>query len=645
MHNGLAERLFDVDLERLFDVGVFVDLHNIANQTVRSVDGRFNLEQFYSKIPYLKKVDERFSSKNSKRGNNNQRPKKEKPKKFSRTLKLSPDSALVINHKLGVKNVKVTATTTDDKPFKIEYKVKDKDNVEIQTLGEENLKFTVLEVQKEETKNFFTESAQYLSRVMMSVRSINVKWKHTTSLTVPQFIPEIGDIFGQSTHYDVMSPGLDFAFGFAGQSYIEKAMSRNWLMGDESQTTPAIYSNAKEFNAEIVLEPISGLKITLKGNRTDKRDSQIQFMFADPSILYGGSYIKTHMALATAFKGIDMNDNYKSEVFEKFLSNIPVVTQRLQEQYMGKTYPDRGFLRGTQLAGSTYNIEYGAVNPFSSDVLIPAFMAAYSGKDAKKVDLNPFPGLKSILPNWRITYDGLMRIPFFKRVFKSFNLKHNYECTYEVGSYNSYSDWVTIGDGLGFTKDAVRSGNIPYPIPTSPYNIATVNLNEKFAPVIGFDATFLNDLSLNLQYDIQRKLSLNPSAGKLVEASSKSFTVGGSYKIANFNQVLKIKAKQQNVNNDLTLNLNIKMSNNTSLIREWKISEDDSQGDFSKPTAKPQNGTRTWSVNFTANYVLSKRITLGAYFDYQANTPLVSTNSYPTTSSNYGLQINMSLVK
>ena len=36
---------------------------------------------------------------------------------------------------------------------------------------------------------------------------------------------------------------------------------------------------------------------------------------------------------------------------------------------------------------------------------------------------------------------------------------------------------------------------------------------------------------------------------------------------------------------------------------------------------------------------------MGAYFDYQANTPLVSTSSYPTTSSNYGLSINMSLVK
>lgn len=50
-------------------------------------------------------------------------------------------------------------------------------------------------------------------------------------------------------------------------------------------------------------------------------------------------------------------------------------------------------------------------------------------------------------------------------------------------------------------------------------------------------------------------------------------------------------------------------------------------------------------MNFTANYVVSKRITMGAYFDYQSNTPLVSTTSYPTTNTNYGLSINMSLVK
>jgi cell surface protein SprA len=617
-----------------WDRGTVVDEvssgNTITNQTTRSLDGRFNLEQFYSKIPYLKKVDERFSSKNT----NRKKPttKKEKPKKFNRTIKLNPDSATVINHKLGTKNVKVTATTTDDKPFKIEYKVVDKDNVEIKTLGTENLKFNVLEVLKEERHNFFTEAAQYTSRVLMSVRNVNVRWKKTTSLTIPQFIPEIGDIFGQSTHYDVMSPGLDFAFGFVGQSYIDNALNRGWLLGDETLTSPAIFAKTNEFNAEVLIEPIAGLKITLTGNRTDNRTNQIQFMFADPTTIYGGSYTRTHVAIATAFKGFSAKaeDNYRSATFDKFLANIPIITERLQQQYMGTTYPDRGFLQGTAFAGNTYSLENGAINSSSSDVLIPAFLAAYSGKDASKIDLNPFPGLKAILPNWRVTYDGLMRIPFFKRVFKSFNLNHAYQCAYTVGSFNSFSDWVTIGNGLGFTQDVLTNG----PIPSSPYNIASVSLTEKFAPIIGFTATFLNDISLNLQYDSQRTLTLNSSAGQLVEANSKSFQLGGSYKIANFNQVLKIKTKQQNVNNDLTFNLNVKMSSNTSLIRK-----------FENNTAQATNGTRTWNVSFTMDYVVSKRIKMGAYFDYQNNMPLVSTTSYPTTSSNYGLKIEMSLVK
>ena len=601
----------------------------ITNQTTRQIEGRFNLEQFYTKVPYLKKVDERFSSKNTKR---TKQPKKEKPKKFSRTIKLSPDSVTVINHKMGVKNVKVTATTLEDEPFKLEYKVKDKDNVEIQTLGDQSLKFTITEIQKEETKNFFTEAAQYTCRVLMSVRNINVRLKNTTSLTVPQFVPDIGDAFGQTKDYGELSPGLDFAFGFVGQSYIERAKNKGWLLNDKSQTSPALYARTNEFNVEVQIEPIAGLKITLTGNRTDNRTNQIQFMYDNPTIIYRGSYTKTHMALATALRGtVRAEDNYHSDVFDKFLENIPIVAQRLQDQYTGTTYPDVGFLSEIGLGGYPYSIGNGAVNQSSSDVLIPAFMAAYSGKDARKVTLNPFPGIKEILPNWRITYDGLMRIPFFKRVFKSFSLNHAYQCVYNVGSYNSYSDWVTIGNGLGFTKNVLTTNGAT---PSSPYDIASITLTEKFAPLIGFSATFFNDLSINAQFDDQRALTLNSSAGQLVEAATRSFTLGGSYKIANFNQILKIKSKQQNVNNDLTFNLNVKMSSNTSLIRKMEFN-----------TAQATNGTRTWSINFTANYVVSKRITMGTYFDYSSNTPLVSTNAYPTTNCNYGLSINMSLVK
>ena len=618
-----------------WDRGAIVDGissgNSIASKSSRLIDGRFAMEQFYTKIPYLKKVNERFSGKNNSKS---KVTKKEKAKKFNRTIKLNPDTSTIINHKMGIKKVKVQATTTDGKPFKVDYKVKDKDNIEVTTLGTENLKFTITEIQSVEKHNFFTEAAQYTTRLLMSVRNVSILWKHDVDLSVPQFIPDIGDIFGQTNHYDVMAPGLDFAFGFAGQSYINKALNHGWLKGDPSQTSPAVYGNTKEFKADIVLEPIVGLKITLTGILKDNRTNQIQFMHANPTTLFGGSYSRTHIALATAMKSVKSDDNYNSAIFNQFLENIPVVADRLQQQYMGTTYPEIGFFQtsegGKAMAGKTYSLENGAINKLSSDVLIPAFMAAYSGKDARKVNLNPFPGIKSILPNWQITYDGLMRIPFFKKVFKSFSLKHTYKCEYRVGNFTSFSDWVTIGNGLGFTQDVLTGGAIP----SSPYNISTVTLAEAFAPLIGFNATFMNDMSIDAQFDNQRTLTLNSSAGQLIEDMRSTFKLGLNYKIANFNQVLKLKSSQQNVNNDLTLSLNASMTSSMNLIRK-----------IDAGTAQATSGTRSWTINFLAKYVISKRISLGAFFDYQSNMPMVSTSAYPTTSSNYGLQITMSLVK
>ncbi len=267
---------------------------------------------------------------------------------------------------------------------------------------------------------------------------------------------------------------------------------------------------------------------------------------------------------------------------------------------------------------------------YSADVMVPAFLAAYSGRSASKVTLNPFPGLSEVLPNWRVTYDGLMKMPFFSRHFKSFTLTHAYQCTYSVGSFSSYSDWVTIGEGLGYTQDAL-TGN---PIPSSPYNISSVSITEKFAPLIGFNATMKNNVTFNAEYRDSRTLSLNVSVGQLVEGISRTFVVGAGYKIANFNSVLKLKRKQQGVSNDLTLNFDFSLANNTALIRKIDTN-----------TTQATSGTRTLGINFTANYVMSKRVTLGAYFDHQVNTPLVSSTAYPTTNSNYGLSVNVSLAK
>jgi cell surface protein SprA len=263
-------------------------------------------------------------------------------------------------------------------------------------------------------------------------------------------------------------------------------------------------------------------------------------------------------------------------------------------------------------------------------VLIPAFVAAYSGKNANKVNLSAFPSLKDIMPNWRVTYDGLIKLGNMKKLFKSFTLTHAYQCTYAVGSFSSYSDWVTIGNGLGFINNETSGA----PIPSSPYNISSVTITEKFAPLIGVNATMQNNLTFNAEYRDSRTLTLNSSAGQLVEATSKTLTIGSGYKIANFNTFLKMKGHQQGVSNDLTLNLNFSLANSRALIRKIDVN-----------TAQATSGTRTLSLEFTANYVLSKRVTLGAYLDHQVNTPLVSSSSYPTTNTSYGLSINMSLAK
>ncbi|MBO4956168.1 MAG: cell surface protein SprA, partial [Muribaculaceae bacterium] len=222
-----------------------VNLGNtIANQAVWSVDGRINFEQFYNKIPYLKKINTRFASSSPRQRNNRNnrnnatppKPPEPKPKKFERTYTLKPDTSFVIKHNLRTKKVKITAVKVSDpdNPIEIRSHVIDANNVEILTRGTDNVKFTVTEVKKHR-EGFWEEAAQYATRFLMMTRSATVRWNDTRSLSIPLFMPDVGNIFGQSRSYGPMSPGLDFAFGFVDESYIDRAKERGWLMTETGQ--------------------------------------------------------------------------------------------------------------------------------------------------------------------------------------------------------------------------------------------------------------------------------------------------------------------------------------------------------------------------------------------------------------------------
>ena len=282
-------------------------------------------------------------------------------------------------------------------------------------------------------------------------------------------------------------------------------------------------------------------------------------------------------------------------------------------------------------AGQLFNPEVGTVSETSSDVLIPAFIAAYTGTNPASQYLDPFPSFAHALPNWRVTYDGLVNLGNLKNIFKTFTLTHAYNCTYSVGSYSSYLNWLSAdGGNLGFTLDELTG----MPIPSSPYNISTVAITERFAPLVGVNATLKNELQFNAEWRDQRTLTLNSSAGQVVEASTRGLTIGAGYKIVGFNKVLKMGGSQRGVSNDLTLNADFSLQNTQALIRRI-------ESNYTQATS----GTRTLTINFNASYILSRRLTLAAYFDHQVNTPLVTNAAYPTSNSSYGLSLNLNLAR
>ena len=288
-------------------------------------------------------------------------------------------------------------------------------------------------------------------------------------------------------------------------------------------------------------------------------------------------------------------------------------------------------MKGNPQAGQMFSPEVGTVSETSSDVLIPAFLAAYTGTSPESQYLDPFPSFAHVLPNWRVTYDGLVNLGNLRNIFKSFTLNHAYNCTYTVGSYSSYLNWLTAdGGNLGFTLDELTGE----PIPSSPYNISTVSIAERFAPLVGVTATLKNELQCNAEWRDQRTLTLNSSAGQIVEATTRGLTIGAGYKIVGFNKVLKIAGSSRGVSNDLTVNADFSLQNTQALIRRI-------ESNYTQATS----GTRTLTINFNASYILSRRLTLAAYFDHQVNTPLVTNAAYPTSNSSYGLSLNLNLAR
>jgi cell surface protein SprA len=274
----------------------------------------------------------------------------------------------------------------------------------------------------------------------------------------------------------------------------------------------------------------------------------------------------------------------------------------------------------------------GDVERNSSDVLIPAFIAAYTGQNPNKVGLDIFPSLFKLLPNWKATYEGLMQIPVINKHFKSFTIEHEYKSRYTVGSYTSYPSWDEVNNsGIGYIRNMASNQDIP----SSPYNVMAVSITEDFAPLIRVNSVLLNNMSVKLDYSTRRTVNLNIASYQIVEMSSKELSADLGYRIDHFDKVIHFPKKTNpNFNNDLRVSAGVSYRMAQSLNR--KI-----QDAFTQPTS----GDSQVIIKFTADYNLSKMIMLQGFFDREISQPLVSSTAFPRSKSSFGLSVKVSLMQ
>ena len=510
------------------------------------------------------------------------------------------------------------------------------------------------ENEKRET-NFVTDLAQYLARGLMMVRNVNINIGYKSRTDIPGFSPMIGDFFGQSNAASGLIPGLDFAFGFdGGESFLEKANANNWLVKNTNNISPAIYNQTKNLRMDATIEPFRGLKIDLNALYEDNRRTEIRYMFDGMPKLYGGSFAISTVSLASAFENSNAQNDYASASFSRFLANREIVASRMRSHYQNAVYPNRGFIAETALRDQPFSTANGDVNPNSADVLIPAFLAAYTGRDANNVGLTAFPNLLSMLPNWDVSYNVLQMLPMLQSNFKSLMLTHKYVSQYRVGAFSSFLNWVPMSDNsdLGYIRDVLTGS----PVPSSPYDISAVNLIESFSPLFEARGVLDNNMTLNFRINRTRSLNLNITSYQMVETNDNDLVFGLGYRWANFNRVVgfgsnsikpdrrrtRVNRSQETeqgnnanlseFNNDLNIRVDVSHKTTQALIR--KIEDQ-----FTQATS----GLKTTSIRVSADYALSRSLTLRAFFDKIINTPLVSSSSYPTANTNAGMSLRLNL--
>ena len=451
-------------------------------------------------------------------------------------------------------------------------------------------------------------------KLLMSFKRASLSYTEGNGIYMPGFKPQPG-LVGNDWGLD--APGLGFVFG-SQEDIRYKAVQNGWLTTDTLLNSAYMTKFNQQLSFRGSIEPIADFKIELTADRTYSENHQEYFKsdangdFNSFSPVDQGSFSMSIITWKTAW--VKDNDKDENQNFENLKENRLRIAQRLAEEnpnYSGNIVDSTGFPEG-----------YG---PTQQNVLLYSFLSAYTGKDAGVYTLDAMPNIPQL--NWRITYNGLSKIPTFKKFLRNVTITHGYRSTYSINSFQSNILYKGAG---GYPT--VYDGNNNF---VSELQIAQVSITEQYSPLISFDMTWINSLMTKFEIKKTRNLSMSFVNNQLTEVTSNEFVIGTGYRIKDvkFGVRSVSTGSLSNVKSDLNLRGDFSIRQNKTVLR--RIDEDLNQ---------VSTGQQVLSINLSADYMVNSRLNIRVFFDKIINDPYVSSQFHNSTT-NGGITLKFTLAQ
>ena len=598
--------------------------NTVRNSNNIQVNGQLNMVNLYNKSKFLKRINRKYSG---------TRRYKTKSKKFEKVTyegeidELKANVGKSVYHKLGTKDILVKVYDLEGKEVRVEYRALSGNRVRV--ISKKRIKNARVRIsgRVEEKDNILVKAGQGLLRLGMSVRNISLGYSETNSTTLPGYLPQT-NFFGGESYNGSKAPGFNFLIGSQDRNFAADAARNGWITTDATLNAPYVMTHTENFTFRSTIEPLKGLKINLNANRTYSKNTNEFYIYNEDASTpdqpafdaknktLTGNFSMTFMSMKSAFFSIGNTGDYSSKYFDEFLTIRKSESLRLAKKRWGVDYEDH-----PSVIEEGYYAGYGST---SQEVLIPAFLKAYGGGGSKYNKL--FPSIAKMMPNWRVTFDGLSKIPLVKRYFKSINMNHSYTSTYNVGSYNNNLNYSDRGDGFTDQLDLVKNYLLRY-------ETNSVSINEQFNPLINIDMMWKNNFTTTFEMKRTRNLILSLANTQLTEVASSEFIFGLGYRFDNIGMIIGKGSGQKKFNSNLNLRGDLSIRKNNTIIR--KIVDEVDQ---------LTSGQKVVTIKMSADYVLSSRFNLRLYYDRIVNEPYVSL-SYPTTTTEFGVSVRFTLAQ